>query len=78
VVLATGGGGKGVMAQTPPVYSGGFSMKFRWFFYRLAIAMKDAGERWKFSPLIRLGLALRGRLYLKPVEGLRLFGGGKK
>jgi hypothetical protein len=34
----------------------------RGFFYRLAVAMKDAGERWGFAPLIRLGLALRGRL----------------
>jgi hypothetical protein len=33
----------------------------RGFLYRLAIAMKDAGERWNFPPLIRLGLALRGR-----------------
>jgi hypothetical protein len=34
----------------------------RGFLYRLAIAMKDAGERMRFIPLIRLGLALRGRL----------------
>jgi hypothetical protein len=32
------------------------------FLYRLAIAVKDAGERLGFAPLIRLGLALRGRL----------------
>jgi hypothetical protein len=30
--------------------------------YRLAVAMKDAGERWNFPPLTRLGLALRDRL----------------
>jgi hypothetical protein len=30
--------------------------------YRLAIRMKDAGERWNIPPLIRLGLALRERL----------------
>jgi hypothetical protein len=30
--------------------------------YRFSVAMKDAGERWNFPPLIRLGLALRGRL----------------
>jgi hypothetical protein len=34
----------------------------RGFLYRLAISMKDAGERWHFPPLIRLGLALRDRL----------------
>jgi hypothetical protein len=27
--------------------------------YRLAVAMKDPGERWGFSPLIRLGLAIK-------------------
>jgi hypothetical protein len=32
------------------------------FLYRLAIAMKDAGERRRFAPLIRAGLALRARL----------------
>jgi hypothetical protein len=30
--------------------------------YRAAIAMKDAGERWGFIPLIRMGLALKARL----------------
>jgi hypothetical protein len=34
----------------------------RGFLYRLAIAMKDAGERWNVPPRIRPGLALRGRL----------------
>jgi hypothetical protein len=34
----------------------------RGFLYRLAVAMKDAGERWSIPPLIRLGLALQGRL----------------
>jgi hypothetical protein len=34
----------------------------RGFLYRFAVAMKDAGERWNFPPLIRLGLTLRGRL----------------
>jgi hypothetical protein len=34
----------------------------RGFLYRLAVAMKEAGERLNFPPLIRLGLALRGRL----------------
>jgi hypothetical protein len=34
----------------------------RGFLYRLAIAVKDAGERWNFPPLIRLGLALKSRL----------------
>jgi hypothetical protein len=34
----------------------------RGFLYRLAIAVKDAGERWNFPPLIRLGPALRDRL----------------
>jgi hypothetical protein len=34
----------------------------RGFLYRLAMAMKDAGERWNFPPLIRLVLALRGLL----------------
>jgi hypothetical protein len=34
----------------------------RGFLYRLAMAMKDAGERWSVCPLIRLGLALRDRL----------------
>jgi hypothetical protein len=34
----------------------------RGFLYRLAIAMKNAGERRRFTPLIRLGLALRGWL----------------
>jgi hypothetical protein len=32
------------------------------FLYRLAVAMKDAGERWNFPPLIRAGLALQDRL----------------
>jgi hypothetical protein len=32
------------------------------FLYRLAIAVKEAGERWKIPPLIRLGLALKGGL----------------
>jgi hypothetical protein len=31
----------------------------RGFLYRLAVAMKDAGERWNVSVLIRAGLALR-------------------
>jgi hypothetical protein len=31
----------------------------RGFLYRLAIAMKDAGERRGFTSLIRLGLALK-------------------
>jgi hypothetical protein len=34
----------------------------RGFLYRFAVAVKDAGERWGLVPLIRLGLALRGRL----------------
>jgi hypothetical protein len=34
----------------------------RGFLYRLAVAVKDAGERWGFTPLVRLGLALRDRL----------------
>jgi hypothetical protein len=34
----------------------------RGFLYRLAVAIKDAGELWNFPPLIRLGLAIRGRL----------------
>jgi hypothetical protein len=34
----------------------------RGFLYRLAIAVKDAGERWRFIPLVRLGLVLRRRL----------------
>jgi hypothetical protein len=34
----------------------------RGFLYRLAMAMKDAGERWNIPVLIRLGLALRDRL----------------
>jgi hypothetical protein len=34
----------------------------RGFLYRLAIAMKDAGERRNIPVLIRLGLALRDRL----------------
>jgi hypothetical protein len=34
----------------------------RGFLYRLAIAMKDAGERWRISALIRGGIALKGRL----------------
>jgi hypothetical protein len=32
------------------------------FLYRLAVAVKDAGERWNFPPLIRLGLAFKDRL----------------
>jgi hypothetical protein len=32
------------------------------FLYRIAVAMKDAGERWNIPLLTRLGLALRGRL----------------
>jgi hypothetical protein len=34
----------------------------RGFLYRLAVAMKDAGDRGNFPPLIRAGLALRDRL----------------
>jgi hypothetical protein len=34
----------------------------RGFIYRLAIAMKDAGERWNFPPLIWLGLAIKNRI----------------
>jgi hypothetical protein len=34
----------------------------RGFLYRLAAAVKDAGERWNIPPLIRLALALRTRL----------------
>jgi hypothetical protein len=34
----------------------------RGFLYRLAMAVKNAGDRWNVPPLIRLGLALRGRL----------------
>jgi hypothetical protein len=34
----------------------------RGFLYRLAAAVKDAEERRKIPPLIRLGLALRDRL----------------
>jgi hypothetical protein len=34
----------------------------RGFLYQLAMAVKDAGERWGCYPLIRLGLALRERL----------------
>jgi hypothetical protein len=34
----------------------------RGFLYRLAIAVKDAGERWNFPSLIRLELVLRGWL----------------
>jgi hypothetical protein len=34
----------------------------RGWVYRLAVAVKDAGERWNIPPLIRLGLALKGRL----------------
>lgn len=37
-------------------------MRLRYFFYRVAIAMKDAGERWNSPLLIRLGLSLRDRL----------------
>jgi hypothetical protein len=29
------------------------------FIYRLAVAIKDAGERWKCYPLIRFGLAVK-------------------
>jgi hypothetical protein len=36
--------------------------KMRGFLYRLAIAMKDRGERWNIPGLIRAGLALKGRL----------------
>jgi hypothetical protein len=32
------------------------------FLYRLAMAVKNAGERWNIPPLVRLGLALRNRL----------------
>jgi hypothetical protein len=34
----------------------------RGFLYRLAIAMKDAGERWNMPGLIQAALALQGRL----------------
>jgi hypothetical protein len=34
----------------------------RGFLYRLAAAVKDAGERRGIAPLIRLGLVLRDRL----------------
>jgi hypothetical protein len=34
----------------------------RGFLYRLAVAVKDTGERRGIALLIRLGLALRGRL----------------
>jgi hypothetical protein len=34
----------------------------RGFAYRLAVALKDAGERWNIPPLIRLGLSIRDRL----------------
>jgi hypothetical protein len=37
-------------------------MIFRGSIYRLAVRMKDAGETWGFTPLIWLGLAIRGRL----------------
>jgi hypothetical protein len=32
------------------------------FLYRLAMAMKDAGERWNFPSLIRLALAIKSRV----------------
>jgi hypothetical protein len=34
----------------------------RGFLYRLAIAMKNRGERWNMPAFIRAALALRGRL----------------
>jgi hypothetical protein len=34
----------------------------RGFLYRLAIAMKDRGERWNIPFLIQTGLALKGLL----------------
>jgi hypothetical protein len=34
----------------------------RGFLYRLAVAVKDAGERWNIPVLIRAGIALRGAL----------------
>lgn len=37
-------------------------MIFKGSMYRLAVRLKDAGERWGFVPLIWLGLAIRGRV----------------
>jgi hypothetical protein len=31
----------------------------KWWLYRLAIAVKEAGQRWRFSAFIALGLKIR-------------------
>jgi hypothetical protein len=31
----------------------------KWWIYRLAIALKEAGQRWRFPAIIMLGLKIR-------------------